>query len=158
MHAALGGNRVKGLAIVVASCLLPAAAARAVVIHVDADAGGASNGFSWADAHTDLQPALVAASSGDEIWVAEGTYKPTNGTDRMISFTLVAGVAVYGGFAGTETVRGERDPAANVTTLSGDIRTAGGHHGQLLPRRGGRLERHARWVHRDGGQRERGIS
>ncbi len=116
---------MKRLAVVVASCLLAAVAARAAAIHVDADAAGANDGSSWGDAHADLQSALAAASSGDEIWVAEGTYKPTSGTDRTISFALVTGVAVYGGFIGTETARGDRDPAANVTILSGDIRTPG---------------------------------
>jgi hypothetical protein len=68
-----------------------------------------------------LQSALSAASNGDEIWVAAGMYKPTTGTDRTISFTLRSGVAIYGGFAGTETLRSQRDLSANVTVLSGDI-------------------------------------
>jgi len=32
---------------------------------------------------------------------------------------------VYGGFAGTEETRSARDPAANLTTLSGEIGAAG---------------------------------
>ncbi len=43
------------------------------------------------------------------------------GTDRSATFQLKNGVAVYGGFAGTETARNQRNPAANVTILSGDI-------------------------------------
>ncbi|HEX5837368.1 MAG TPA: choice-of-anchor Q domain-containing protein, partial [Anaerolineales bacterium] len=59
--------------------------------------------------------------SGDEIWVATGVYKPTSGTDRSVSFVLKNGVAVYGGFAGTEILRDQRDLALNPTILSGDI-------------------------------------
>ena len=91
------------------------------IIYVNQDSTGASDGSSWTDAYTDLQSALSAASSGDEIWVAAGTYKPTAGTDRTISFELKNGVAVYGGFVGMETLLSERDPKTNVTTLSGDI-------------------------------------
>src|SRR6266498_3272817 len=90
-------------------------------IYVKQDATGANSGTSWANAYTDLQSALAVASIGDEIWVAAGTYKPTTGPDRSISFTLKNDVAVYGGFNGTETLRTQRDPSINVTTLSGDI-------------------------------------
>ena len=92
--------------------------------YVKSNAGGLDNGSSWANAYTDLQSALSAASSGDEIWVAAGTYKPTTGADRTISFTLKNGVAIYGGFAGTETLRTQRNPSTNVTVLSGEIGTA----------------------------------
>ncbi len=99
--------------------------AGAAVIYVNAAATGANNGSSWTDAYTSLQPALAAAGSGDEIWVVAGTYRPTSTTTRGISFALKNGVGVYGGFLGTETSRSQRDPAANVTILSGDIGVAG---------------------------------
>jgi len=50
-----------------------------------------------------------------------GTYKPTSGTNRTISFQLKNNVALYGGFAGTETLRSQRNSAVNLTVLSGDI-------------------------------------
>ena len=92
-----------------------------VIYHVKWNANGANNGISWADAFTSLQSALAVASSGDEIWVAAGTYKPTEGMDRTISFNLKSGVALYGGFAGMETSRSQRDVQTNVTILSGDL-------------------------------------
>jgi hypothetical protein len=107
----------------VSSTALPAHAAG--VTYVDSGASGANDGTSWADAYTSLQSALTAASSGDQIWVTAGSYTPTTGSDRSASFTLKNDVALYGGFAGTETLLSERSWTANVTTLSGDIGTAG---------------------------------
>jgi hypothetical protein len=87
--------------------------------YVNDDAGGANNGTSWTDAYTSLQSAF--SDSCTEIWVAAGVYKPTTSTDRNATFQLENGVSVYGGFAGTETLLSQRDPATNVTILSGDI-------------------------------------
>ncbi len=91
------------------------------VIYVDHAATGNSDGSTWEHAYPSLQSALTAATSGDEIWVAQGVYKPTNTADRTISFAMKNGVAIYGGFAATETLRTERDWEANITVLSGDI-------------------------------------
>ena len=109
----------------VAVCAQLAAPAWAGVIYVRGDAGGAKNGHSWADAYTDLQAGLAAAEWGDEIWVAQGTYKPTSYGNQYVFFALEAGVGLYGGFAGTETERGQRNWKTNATILSGDINTAG---------------------------------
>ncbi len=90
-----------------------------VIKRVDASATGAGNGVTWADAYPTVQAALAAAVSGDELWVAAGTYKPgTLTTDR---FNLKSNVALYGGFAGTESARSERNWANNVSILSGDL-------------------------------------
>jgi len=91
---------------------------------VKAAASGANDGTSWTDAFTDLQSALATAAPGDEIWAAAATYKPA-AADTTVSFEMRSGIAIYGGFAGTETNRDQRNTAANVTTLSGDIGTIG---------------------------------
>jgi hypothetical protein len=94
---------------------------QAAIIRVDKDASGLNNGTSWANAFEDLQDALAAAIVGDEIWVAQGVYKPTSTTDRSIDFEIPGGVNLYGGFNGTETQRSQRNWANNATILSGEI-------------------------------------
>ncbi|MCL5256307.1 MAG: Ig-like domain-containing protein [Chloroflexi bacterium] len=92
-------------------------------VRASAPAGG--NGTSWGTAYNDLQSALSSAASGDQIWVAAGTYKPASGTDRNATFRMKNDVAIYGGFAGTETSLDQRDWKANVTILSGNIGDTG---------------------------------
>ena len=104
----------------------PPAEAAGTDIYVDASATGTGNGLSWSDAFTTLQDALADATSGDEIWVAVGVYYPDEGggmidNDPTMSFTLLNGVEIYGGFVGTETIRSQRDWVNSVTVLSGDI-------------------------------------
>jgi uncharacterized repeat protein (TIGR01451 family) len=105
----------------------PTAQAQAGVIYVDDDSACAATcGGSWATAYPNLQDGLAAATPGSEIWVAAGIYYPDEGAgqtdnDRNSTFQLLNGVALYGGFAGTETQRSERDWEANVTVLSGDV-------------------------------------
>ena len=97
----------------------------AKVFFVDDNATEGGDGTLWVNAYKYLQDALSVVSEGDEIWVAEGTYKPDQGTlhnlgDRASSFTLVPGVGLYGGFLGVES---KRDPQgdSNKTILSGEI-------------------------------------
>ncbi|MFT5194707.1 MAG: hypothetical protein ACI9EW_003213 [Cellvibrionaceae bacterium] len=89
------------------------------IIYVNHAAMGSNNGITWTHAYQDLQDALGTATAGNEIWVASGVYTP--GQLRTDSFVLTNGVAIYGGFAATETVRSQRDWKANITVLSGDI-------------------------------------
>lgn len=103
------------------SAVLGSGAAHAAC-HVKADAAGANDGTNWADAYVDLQSALREPVCG-EVWVAAGTYTP--GAARGDSFVVRPGSAVYGGFAGDESVREARDPLAHAAVLSGDVGTPG---------------------------------
>lgn len=94
-------------------------ALNAQVIYVKAGSQGA--GSSWADASGNLSQALENAVAGQEVWVAAGTYTPTDRNDRHASFEVFDGVKVYGGFAGNETSLSQRDWVANKTILSGEI-------------------------------------
>ena len=96
------------------------------ILYVNVTAPPGGDGASWATAYADLQDALCVAllpgASVTEIWVATGVYTPDRGAGtRTDSFTLVSGVAVYGGFAGWETDLDQRDWEMSITTLSGDL-------------------------------------
>ena len=109
------------LAVLILTALPPVSVyALDLICYVKADAAGANDGSSWTNAFTDLQSAL-GTSTCTEMWVAAGTYKPTSGTDRVATFQLKDGVALYGGFSGTETGRDQRDWSRNLTLLSGDL-------------------------------------
>jgi hypothetical protein len=99
-------------------------------IYVDADAIGANDGSSWANAYQYLQDALADANSAAtpvEIRVAQGLYKPDQGAnqtpgDRKATFQLINGVTLKGGYAGF----GKPDPNARddklyESILSGDL-------------------------------------
>jgi hypothetical protein len=81
---------------------------------------GAKTGTTWLTASSDLQAMIDGSTSGDEVWVAGGTYNVPSGNT---SFTLKEGVKVYGGFAGTEAALATRNLAltANKSTLSAGI-------------------------------------
>ena len=63
-------------------------AANGTIHYVDADAtSGGNNGSSWADAFTELQPALDAALSGDQIWVAAGSTNRRRNMEAPVTAT-----------------------------------------------------------------------
>lgn len=115
--------------------LFPFAKTQATVWYVNQAATGTSLGTSWTNAFKDLQAAIVAAGSGDTIWVAKGNYMPTQPADgssvnnRDKAFVLKNNVHLYGGFAGTETALSARlnDSTSlfvtNATVLNGDLGT-----------------------------------
>jgi hypothetical protein len=97
--------------------------------HVDADAPGTvHDGRTWATAMLTLQDALAAVGSGDQILLAEGTYKPDKGGtatigSRQASFFLKEGVTIQGGYAGYGQANpDQRDVAKHETILSGDLK------------------------------------
>ncbi len=94
-------------------------------VYVDHTATGANNGTSWVDAFTDLQSAL-ALGGNHHIFIAQGTYKPTTGTQRGISFELANRVRLYGGYPNGG---GTRNVVSNTTILSGDIDNVEGYAG-----------------------------
>jgi len=106
------------------------------VIFVKHDATGLNDGTSWENGYTDLSVAIRFLIEnhieGKDIWVAKGTYHPTDCPNhysecnfetpqRRYHFTLLKGVGIYGGFTGTETDIFQRDWANNETILSGDF-------------------------------------
>lgn len=105
--------------------LVFACRSEAAVRYVDIQAKGSHTGVSWTDAFTDLQDALSASSTGDEIWIAAGLYLPAPAGDVSASFVITRGVSLYGGFAGHEVSREERAWSQNATILSGDLGVAG---------------------------------
>ncbi|MDH7602893.1 MAG: choice-of-anchor Q domain-containing protein [Armatimonadota bacterium] len=82
------------------------------IIRVKPGGSDSNDGSSWELAKGTVQGAINASISGDEIWVAAGVYY-----ERI---TLKHGVDLYGGFAGTETERSQRNWKANETVLDGN--------------------------------------
>lgn len=86
-------------------------------VYVDADATGSGDGTSWTNAYTNLNDALLAATAGSSVWIAEGTYT----TPDSVSFFIDKELTVLGGFFGTETSASAANPALYPTILSGDV-------------------------------------
>ncbi len=98
------------------------------IYYVDYDSPSlVQNGKSWKWAFRKLQDALAVAAAGDTIYVAQGTYKPDDGTseilgDKLATFSPAPGVTLIGSCAGY----GYPDPnLQNIDTfptiLSGDL-------------------------------------
>ena len=94
------------------------------ILYVDASATGLGTGSTWTDAYTSLDSAISAATSGDFILVADGTYVPTatNGD----GFTISKSLNIYGGFAGGEASIDTRARLFDATILLGSTSTTTG--------------------------------
>jgi hypothetical protein len=97
-------------------------------IFVDDDGLPGAAGTHWASAMPDLQVALDLARERylecgveAEIWIAEGTYRPsTQATGELPAFFIDVPVHIYGGFVGTELDPSQRDVEAHPSLLTGD--------------------------------------
>lgn len=115
--------------LILLSCVNPLFAQDSKTYHVTAEATDGGDGLSWKNAIT-LTEALSRAKAGDEIWVkgyeniTGNIYKAPKG-----GFVLPSGVAMYGGFAGDETIKNDLPTGRHKyqmkyqTALVGDIDT-----------------------------------
>ncbi|MGN7783707.1 choice-of-anchor Q domain-containing protein [Niabella sp. 22666] len=94
-------------------------------IYVNHAATGSNDGSSWQNAYQNLTTALTAAHANTaitQIWVAKGTYYPSNTNNRDHFFNIRRNnLQVYGGFAGAETDLTQRNAVVHPTILSGNI-------------------------------------
>ena len=80
-------------------------------------AGGSGDGSSWASPLGNIQTAINASSSGDEVWLK--AYSDSSVYNQ--TFTLKEGVAVNGGYIGAyngDTTRDTLESPTYVTTIS----------------------------------------
>ncbi|MFM1932526.1 MAG: hypothetical protein RL226_1829, partial [Bacteroidota bacterium] len=92
----------------------------AAVRYVKWDAAGNENGNNWNNAFTTIEDAIEVAVSGDQIWVAAGTYHPRNNAFNYDYYFTVQSITFLGGFNGTETAANQRNPITNITRIDGD--------------------------------------
>ena len=115
--------------LILLSCVSSLFAQDSKTYRVTAEATDGGDGSSWTQATT-LENALSQAKAGDEIWVkgyediTGHIYKAPKG-----GFVLPSGVAMYGGFAGKETIKNDLPTGRHKyqmkyqTALVGDIST-----------------------------------
>jgi len=90
-------------------------------LYVNAGAASEGDGTSWAQAFQTLTNALANSSNPTDLWIADGTYYsgPIGGPgDSNQTFTMIAGVNLYGGFLSNDTWAA-RDWEANLSILDG---------------------------------------
>ena len=69
---------------------------------------------------------INASNNGQQVWVAQGTYKPTTISNHSLSFAMKNGVTIYGGFVGNETALSQWVLSTPLATIiSGDIGALG---------------------------------
>ena len=88
------------------------------VIRVSTSGSDDNDGSSWESAKKTIQAAIdVASQLGGDVWVKAGTYEE--------SLTLKPFAHVYGGFAGTETSKEQRDWQTIISEVTGAVKGKG---------------------------------
>lgn len=90
------------------------------------------DGLTWATAYPTIQAGIEACEDlgGGEVWVSTGRYneaRPPSG-----ALALVSGVALYGGFAGSEIERAQRDWQKHLTIIDGSLANNGAPAGPVV--------------------------
>lgn len=86
----------------------------AKILYVDSDRPSSGTGASWTEAFQTIQEAVdAAASSGDSIWVRQGTH------ELFSPIAITKAVHLFGGFAGTEAGPHDRDWRTNASVVDG---------------------------------------
>jgi len=113
-------------AVIVAVLVVLSSSAFGSVWFVDKEnTSGRENGLTWEMAHTTIQAAITASETGDEVWVAEGVYDEER-DHAAGSVVMHDHIGLYGGFAGTESARDEREGEGHVTIIDGSYARGGG--------------------------------
>lgn len=88
-------------------------------VYVDCDATGNDTGENWLNAFNEIDTGIFVANafSVSSVWVAGGSYSE--------AVALKSNVAVYGGFAGSETDFSQRNIALNTTTIDASLANNG---------------------------------
>jgi len=120
-------RRVRILTAMLTTFLIPASHCFAAILYVNINNPTPGSGTSWSTSYNNLQSALAVANAFDQVWIAQGTYKPSLPAGRSATFNVPAGVYIFGGFSGTgtETANTQTNPTLYPTILSGDIGIAG---------------------------------
>ncbi|MCL2722741.1 MAG: hypothetical protein FWD47_15535, partial [Treponema sp.] len=96
-------------------------------IYVRQSATGRNDGTNWDNAYVNMPNAcndaeLFPDEISKEIWIAEGTYTPTDRGDPVDYLIISANTSYIGGFAGNETtVSGRTNMNNRRATITGDL-------------------------------------
>ncbi len=82
------------------------------VVYVDQTSSD-GDGSSWNFAYRTIESAIAGSGENQEFWIAQGPYTP------VATLKPKLGSALYGGFAGNENDRSQRDPDAHPVIIDG---------------------------------------